>query len=75
MYADHSLTHVWFGARDRCDGHTRSNYTRHVEVSKMDVSARVQEHVGWLHVTVDHQMLSQVLQSEAQFSHVESDPR
>lgn len=68
------LTHVWFGPGDRGDGYSWSDDAGNVEVGQVDMAARVQQHVGRLHVTMDDLMVSQVLQGQAQLSHVEPDP-
>ena len=70
-----TLTHVWFSASDRSDGHARAHHTRDVEVSEMNVAARVEQHVGRLHVAMDDPVLLEVLESHTDLGQVEPDAR
>ena len=66
------LTHIGFGPSYGGGSGSRVHYTCHVEVSEVYMTAGVQQHVGWLHVSMDDLVLPEVLQSKAEFCHVES---
>lgn len=49
--------------------------TRYIEVGQVDMPTRVQQHVGWLDISMDDTVFSEILQSKAELCYVESDTR
>lgn len=68
-------THVGLSASDWCDWDAGVDNTRYIEVGQVDMPTRVQQHVGWLDISMDDTVLSEILQGKAELCYVESDTR